>query len=875
VTEYDIVVITESKLDTQATSSSLALRGFLVNRLDRNKHGGGVLTYCKSNLNPSIDSTLQDRMIKNKMEITITKVSFSGSKLPVYVLGVYRPPNAQSDWFTRFNDIISDLTPLGSLIIMGDLNADLRCPGVNPTKALCTSLSLAGAKVKSKEPTRITPHSATCLDLIAVDKSINCLEYKVGSDLFSDHLPVIAKIKCQPTASLQPVRKRSFRGVDFDQMKDRIGDIQLPEYVELDTVVGFWNDRIIDVLDEMAPLKNYPWRRERCPWITSDIRSLMKNREVLIKKLKRGGGDDIFAVLKTVKKQIKSRIRREVREAGKTALTLNDSKKAWQFIKSATFTQGKSLDTIQDLDSLNNFFASTVRATNPAPLLAGDTTTDPKQHVEKFKLQEVTPVQVLSILKSTRSSASAGPDGISGYLIKELAVALNNNVTNIFNMSIRLGSFPASWKRANIVPVWKGKGCKKEPSNFRPISILPILARILEKLLAAQLYRYCDANSIIPVQQFGFRQRSSCEMALIKATDSWIEKVDSGLFVGALLIDLSKAFDSVPHQKLLDELCDIGCSADALKWFCSYLSGRQQRVTQQESTTPWVAISQGVPQGSGLSPLLFNIYMRHLPQATHSEVIQFADDVTGSVADKNIDNVLTGLSDTYNEIKKYCNERELKVNANKTQLIVFKTASKKVVPTVELMLDGHIIKPLPTVKLLGFNLDHHFQWGEHIDKTVKKCHGIIGALRKATPVLTHQLLRLAYIALVRSQLEYCSILLTSASDTQLKKLDIIQKIAARTILQAPRDAHAGPLLETLRLDSLDKRRETRLVSLVKSIISGDCHPAFTDFFDLNLDGTLNSGKAPHLKIGQKRFKQIGARFYNRRVEELRAISTNE
>ena len=107
------------------------------------------------------------------------------------------------------------------------------------------------------------------------------------------------------------------------------------------------------------------------------------------------------------------------------------------------------------------------------------------------------------------------------------------------------------WKKANVCPVWKGKGSKKDPSNYRPISVLPVLGRCFEKLAAAQLYNYCDNHDIIPPEQFGFRRKSNCELALVSALDHWTDAIDSGAIVGALLVDLSKAFNTVPHQKLL------------------------------------------------------------------------------------------------------------------------------------------------------------------------------------------------------------------------------------------------------------------------------------------------------------------------------------
>jgi len=478
-----------------------------------------------------------------------------------------------------------------------------------------------------------------------------------------------------------------------------------------------------------------------------------------------------------------------------------------------------------------------------------------------FALRGVSVEETLSELRKTDSSAAAGPDGLSGQLIRELAPSICSNIASIFNLSIKQGCFPSMWKRANITAIWKGKGSKEDPNNFRPISILPIIARVFERMVAAQMYTHCDQNRIIPEQQFGFRKKSNCEVALLKASDSWLSQVDAGLYVGALLIDLSKAFDSVPHIKLLNELASIGCDSVTLKWFSSYLTGRFQSDSEWQRY-PWMPIDQGVPQGSGLSPLLFNIYARNLQSSCNSPVVQFADDVTASESDKDITRVISRLTGTYDKVKNFCSNQGLTLNANKTQLIIFKTPSKRLPDDLEMLLDGHSIKPQAVVKLLGFNVDQHFTWGDHIDKVAKKCNGLIGALSKATPFLSHKLLRMAYLALIRSHLEYCSTLLMSASNTQLEKLEIVQRKAIRSILQLPRDSASAPLLDMLSLEPLGTRRINHALSTVKNILSSNCHPALADFFDLLPSGMVSVPCDSRLKLGTKRFRVIGANLYN-------------
>ena len=358
-----------------------------------------------------------------------------------------------------------------------------------------------------------------------------------------------------------------------------------------------------------------------------------------------------------------------------------------------------------------------------------------------------------------------------------------------------------------------------------------MLGRLFEKICATQLIQYCNAKEIIPIQQFGFRPKSSCEIALITATDSWMCAIDKGEVVGAILIDLSKAFDTVSHQKLLLELRKIGLSGDSLAFFCDYLTGRSQRVVQKPTSTDWKDVSRGVPQGSCLSPLLFNIYVRAIPSLCSSCTVQFADDVTHSDSDRDPSVVARRLEESFNSTKRICDELELSINTNKTQFIMFKSPSKKLPADLSINLDGVLIEPSLVVKLLGVTLDRHLTFKEHINIVVQKCRGLAGVLRRAAPRLPSELLRLAYVSLVRSQLEYASGVFASIASTHLNKLDTIQKICSRIATHQPRCSHSAPLIEHLQLESLSNRRSMHLNKLIHSILTNECHPALHRLFE--------------------------------------------
>ncbi len=865
--DNDITTITETKLNSSFSTSSLKIQGFTVNRRDRNRNGGGLLTYIKDIYSPTEVGTIQDKYSKLGLELTVSKILI---KHPIFdcliIIGLYRPPDMKKEWFDLLNGLLQESSLLGPLVLLGDLNANLMDTFSYPGSELLNSLSTSNISVPDIFPTRITDRTATCLDIIAIDNSFDCADYHLESTAASDHSPIVAKINVQCIKQLKPIVKRSYKNINPDELSRLFSAITTTVNTDNDVnyVLSDWYSQVNDILDQVAPFKNHPFKKHYLPWVASSTKKTMSERDNISRKLVKAkkSGSDVSALyneLKHLRKRVKGQIKHDLKTFGSEVLSSNNHRNIWNFIRNVSFTSANSQSSSMDPIILNDYFAKIVQDPDYQECVVPQLS----DTFDSFNIQQLSVTEVAKLLRDTDSRSSSSHDGIPGHLLKRFANSLAVSICNIFNASITQSSFPDCWKKSNICAVWKSKGSKSDPSNYRPISIIPILGRLLEKAVSHQLTLHCEAFEFIPQEQFGFRKKSNCESALLSATDKWIEQIDSGKLVGALLIDISKAFDSVPHQLLLTDLAELHCSFNTICWFRSYLSDRQQRVIKQDLTTPWKDVTRGVPQGSCLSPLLFNIFVRDLPACSNSNTWQFADDVTQSEAGDTIDSVLTNLSNTFQLTKKFCADRHLLINDSKTQLIIFKSPAKKIPDTVQLHLDSCIVTAQAQVKLLGVTLDRHITFKDHITATVNTCNGLLGVLRRISHSLPRKLSKLFYTAMIRSHLEYVSNLLVPVAKVHLDKLEVVQRKAARIICQVPSDSHADPLLEELELQTLHSRRLNQLEKMVKSCLESKCHPDLVMKFCKSSHSTDTlTLPAARTFLGKKRFSYYGAKHYN-------------
>ena len=454
----------------------------------------------------------------------------------------------------------------------------------------------------------------------------------------------------------------------------------------------------MSIINLHAPIKSKRVRGASLPWLDGEIMQLMRHRDLANKTAKRSGSPNDWNEYKKLRNKVTEKIRSKKSEYFKTTIEENkgNSSFLWKKLKevlpnkrkivpkSILSQNGDFVDDLADIaDTFNEHFSTigTRMASNapPCELEADDNThfPVPDSLADKCLLPDITEEYVRKQISSMSVRKASGPDGISVQMIKIESPYITKSLTHIFNLSIRCEQYPKEWKHALVTPIHKG-GDKCNATNYRPISILPIISKILERWVHSKVYSYLDVCNLIPSCQSGFRPLHSTETTLHDLTNKCFQAMERGEMTGTVFIDLSKAFDSVNHATLLDKLDRVNMSTSVINWFKSYLSKRSQSVNIEGNVSRALPLNTGVPQGSILGPLLFIIYTSDLPLCIPQtcNLFMYADDSTLTCSFTNINEIENNLNTALGRIYDWCTRNKLTINANKTKSMLIGTKQK-------------------------------------------------------------------------------------------------------------------------------------------------------------------------------------------------------
>ena len=438
-----------------------------------------------------------------------------------------------------------------------------------------------------------------------------------------------------------------------------------------------------------------------------------------------------------------------------------------------------------------------------------------------FSFSDIFVHDVLKIVSGLESKSSQDMFGLSNFLLKKIIENIALPLSHILNLSLQSGEIPSEFKKAKVKPIFKLNSKDSDllstMSNYRPISLLPIFSKILEKLVALRLTKFLDENNLLYKHQYGFQRKKSTLHPMIHLLNKIAENDNEKKITIGVFCDLQKAFDCCSHKILLIKLSKLGVRGRELKWFENYLKNREQFVSVNDGNSNLRYITKGVPQGSILGPLLFLIYINDLANCTSLFTLLFADDTSFLISGKKLNEVIELLNV---ELKKICywfRTNELSLHPGKTKFMIFtKNESNINFDELNIVLDNNnvnqndennIIKlsyvnsnsEIPAIKFLGVHIDPKLNFKHHIDAIHSKVSRSLFAINSVKHFIDKRALKTLYNSLVHSHFLYCIPIWSCASKSSFKKLELLQKKAIRTISLSKYNAHTVPIFKKIEI----------------------------------------------------------------------------
>ena len=730
-------------------------------------------------------------------------------------------------------------------ILCGDFNCCFMSSSRNDPdcRRLKSLFSCFDFKQIITEPTRITKDTKSLIDLIAVNCPVNIRDSGVISSHLSDHELVycVRKINWKRAPS-QIKTFRNYAKYDSKRFSEDLEGVDWnsalsPNGQAASGVDGLWNgfkSAFIRVADFHAPVIQKRVRGiENCPWLNKDIKAIMRQRDYFHSKAKKTNLTEDWASYRCFRNRATNCIKKAKAAYNRKLIerSENDHNAFWKTLKKILPGEKKtaspnicvqgtmSSDKKLIANAFNGFFINTAARLCESVRSSCGTAASSHQpgpcRYPPFKFEDVSEEFVSAQLRGLKAGKAVGCDNIPARLLVDSATTVAKPLTKIINYSLRHGEVPREWKSARVIPLFK-KGKADDMDNYRPISILPAISKVLERVVHHQLLTHLQRHNILSPYQSGFRKRHSTEWAAMCFADSICRNIDMGMMAGAVFIDLRKAFDTVHHDVLLRKLSGLGVTEDELKWFTNYLSDRSQVVDFLGVSSSSEPVFSGVPQGSILGPLLFIIHLNDLPGAVAScSVLMYADDTVLFCTGRQASTIEATLNRELNQIESWLRENNLFINVTKTESMIFGTSQRLAnIDSFSININGSPIKRVSEFKYLGVVFDDRLSWNEHVKSVLSKAGKRVGMLGRVRRHVTTYSANTIYITMIRPIIEYCSGVWACCGEVNSGNLERLQNRAARTVARTPNSSSA---LSYLKWQSLNSRRDNNIFKLVKRV----------------------------------------------------------
>jgi exonuclease III len=859
----DFLLVTESKLDDSFPMGQFQIEGFSRPiRLDRTRNGGGLVIFSRDNLTCY---ELKPRTLYPELECTFLEMRIKQNKWLVIV--GYNPHKEEIGNFLEkvTTDLDKRLPKYDNLLMIGDWNSAVN---EDEMENFCEMYNLENLIT---EPTCFkSSENPSSIDIMLTNKKRsfqNSMTVETGLSDFHKMTVTVLKSHFKKKEPIEIIYhdKRNFDAIKFREKirslitrKDKITlidlhnilvdsylqDAPLKKKIVRGNNAPFMNKTLSKAFSLRAKLKNkkqkYPtqqneeaYRKQRnfCVSLTRKEKKAHYNKiDVKIMKDQK----QFYNIVKpkfTGKSKLKTNITlieddEIISEEEKVAEILNnnfvDAVPNLGITKSIYVNEGetKKFENLgQQIDAILESYQS-----HPSIVMIKSNVTV----TTKFKFRNTTPDGMYKKIISLNSKKASPENDVSVDVLKCTADIISKSVSDIFNENKNLNVFPSILKAQNVTPLYKAEE-RTSKKNYRGVSILPVLSKLFGRELNEQMYEYME--EFLSPYLFGYRPGYGTQYCLLIMIEMWKKALDEQKVAGAILTDLSKAFDCISHDLLIAKLEAYGFDKSALVLIYDYLTGRMQRTKVNGSYSSWREILSGVPQGSILGPLLFNIFINDIFFfLDKTKIANFADDNTPYCVEKDIMTLLKSLrSDTYTVLN-WFRFNEMKPNQGKCHLMVADVAHKNYEGKSFIFLEDAFLESEEIVKLVGVQIENNLTFEEHIRMILKEAHNKLYALMRISKYLTADKLKILVTAYIESQFNYCPLVWMFHSREANNKINRLHERALRLIYK-DKSLTFEQLLEKDKSFTIHERNLQKLATEMYKVKHNLCPKPFLDLFE--------------------------------------------